>query len=174
MTPKKTVCFAAAVLACAVVCALSIFLSFRRPFRQAVEKSGVSPALAYAVMKAESGFDENAESPAGAVGIMQLMPSTAEFVCRLYGIPFEAEKLRDGAYNTALGCRYLIYLSERFPVPETAIAAYNAGEGTVTGWLNDEAYSTDGITLNAIPYPETARYVKKVEKFRKIYQFLYH
>lgn len=149
-------------------------MCFRRPFRNTVESSDVSPALAYAVMKAESGFRETAHSPAGAVGIMQLMPSTAEFVCGLYGIPFEAEKLVDGEYNVALGCRYLIYLSERFSSPETVAAAYNAGEGTVSDWLRNAAYSADGKTLITIPYPETARYVKKVEKFRKIYLFLYH
>lgn len=147
-------------------------LCYPRPYAQETGKT--EPYLAYSVMKAESGFDEEALSPAGAVGIMQLLPSTAEFVCRMNGIPFEHERLTEGAYNVKLGCLYLNYLLARFKTVETALAAYNAGEGTVAGWLGSEEFSQDGTTLSEIPYPETARYVKKVLKFRKIYRFLYH
>lgn len=157
----------------ALILAAAFFLAFRRPYRNTVEESGVSPALVYAVMKAESGFEENAVSSAGAVGLMQIMPSTAEFICRLKGIEFDETRLNEGEYNTNIGCAYLAYLLERFPVTETAIAAYNAGEGTVAQWLNDSAYSADGRSLTKIPYPETAAYVKKVENFRKFYRFFY-
>lgn len=162
------------------ICVLSaglfalIRMSYRRPFRAAVEESGLSPALVYAVIKTESGFDEDAVSRAGAVGLMQLLPSTAEFICRKCGLAFDAEKLKEGEYNIRLGCLYLGYLLERFGVRETALAAYNAGEGTVAAWLNDRRYSADGKTLCAVPYPETEAYIKKVMKFRKIYLFFYH
>lgn len=172
MTKKKTVWILLFFLLTASC--LSFFTAFRRPYRETVEESGVSPALAYAVMKAESGFREDALSAAGAVGIMQLMPSTAEFICRLEGIGFDVTRLTDGEYNTLLGCRYLAHLLKRFPNERTAVAAYNAGEGTVTEWLKNPAYSLDGEVLTEIPYPETARYVKKVENFRKIYRFFYH
>ncbi len=152
----------------------AVFSAYRRPFRKIAEDSGVSPSLVYAVMKAESGFREQALSGAGAVGLMQLMPSTAEFICRKEGIAFEAERLSEGEYNVRLGCKYLAYLLKRFSEERTALAAYNAGEGTVTEWLSDRTLSADGVTLKEIPYPETAGYVKKVEKFRKIYEFLYH
>ncbi len=147
---------------------------YRRPFRTAVEESGLSPALVYAVMKAESGFREDAVSRAGAVGLMQLLPATAEFICREKGMEFFPERLKEGEYNVRLGCLYLGYLSERFPQTETALAAYNAGEGTVARWLGDERYSADGEALKAIPYPETERYVQKVLRFRKNYLFFYH
>ena len=81
--------------------------------------------------------------------------------------------LLDGAYNTMIGCRYLSYLIGRFSDEHTAVCAYNAGEGTVRAWLRDPAYSSDGKTLQTIPYPETRAYEKKVFDFKKKYQILY-
>lgn len=169
----RLVLFLSAVLLCILVVYFSVRAAFPRPYADIVKESGLDPALVYSVMKAESGFREGAESAAGAVGIMQIKPSTAEYICAREKIAFEAEKLKDGAYNTALGCRYLAYLMERFPVRETALAAYNAGEGTVARWLADRMYSSDGITLDEIPYAETRGYVKKIKKFMKIYRFYY-
>lgn len=171
---KIVLCAAGGILLLAAAIAIQFAARFRRPFREVVEHSGVEPALAYAVMKAESGFDEDAESGAGALGLMQLLPATAEFVCRLYALPFDAAKLKEGAYNARLGCLYLGYLLKRFPVAETAVAAYNAGEGTVALWLSDGEYSDDGRVLKSIPYRETAEYVKKVGKFRKKYLIFYN
>ncbi len=163
----------AALFVLAFACFAWIAGNYRRPCRDVVERSGLSPALVYAVMKAESGFDEKAQSRAGAVGLMQIMPATAEFVCRENGVEFLPEKLTDGEYNVRLGCLYLRYLLRRFPREETALAAYNAGEGTVREWLKNERYSTDGERLESIPYPETEQYVKKVIEFRKKYLFFY-
>lgn len=164
------------VLAAAAVCAICVVAmraAYPRPYSEEVKKSGVSPSLVYAVMKAESGFREDAVSRAGAVGLMQLKPATAEFICSRQGIAFEADRLSEGSYNVFLGCAYLNYLFARFSETETALAAYNAGEGNVRRWLSDEAYSADGKTLSAIPFSETRAYVKKVLKFQKFYQFLY-
>lgn len=173
---KKLAIFAA-LAAVPIVIAVGFAIvrsGYPRPYRGIVEGSGLDEALVYAVMKAESGFREDAESRAGAVGIMQLMPATAEFVCMMNGRTFEPWRLKEGAYNAELGCLYLKYLFGRFGADGTVLAAYNAGEGTVSEWLNDGLYSEDGRTLQAIPYPETARYVKKVENFRKKYRFFYH
>ena len=166
----------------AVVCATFIFVcsvilglrtAYPRPYAETVRASGVPESLVYAVMKAESGFDEKAISRAGAVGLMQIKPSTAEYICRIRGVTFEGDRLFDGNYNTMLGCMYLSYLLKRFPDETTAICAYNAGEGTVRHWLANERYSSDGITLTTIPYAETSAYEKKVANFRKIYEILY-
>ena len=151
---------------------LAFRVSFRRPYRSTVEGGGIPSALVYAVIKAESGFREDAKSSAGAVGLMQIKPSTAEFICRRADISFYPTRLTEGEYNVTLGCLYLGYLFERF-TQSTALAAYNAGEGTVREWLRDENYSSDGATLVHIPYPETENYVKKVLKFQKIYEILY-
>lgn len=172
---KSKVVLLCAAAACALLSAfwIGLILSFPRPYRRTVESSGIDPSLVYAVIRAESAYREDAVSGAGAVGLMQLRPSTAEFICRREGIPFEREKLTEGEYNITLGTRYLIYLFGRFRAESAALAAYNAGEGTVTEWLGDDRYSKDGITLERIPYGETAAYLKKIEKFRKIYEILY-
>ncbi len=158
----------------AIMCALIGFRAgYPLPYRETVLKSGVSESLVYAVMKAESGFREDAVSGAGAVGVMQLLPSTARYICEREGIEYCESRLKEGEYNVLLGCKYLSYLLERFSVAETAIAAYNAGEGSVGEWLKREELSEDGETLLRIPYGETEEYVKKVKKIRKIYEFLY-
>ena len=166
--------FCAALTAALCVSAFfAVRARFPRPHLDVVEDSGVDPSLVYAMMKAESGFDEKAQSRAGAVGLMQLLPSTARFICMRNSVPFNEEMLFDGSYNTRLGTLYIRYLSKKFPVMDTMLAAYNAGEGVVSDWLSDENLSKDGTTLSRIPYPETARYLKKVKNFKKIYEILY-
>ncbi len=161
-------------LAIAFVCCRLVLLScFPRPYLKAVERSGVAQSLVYAVIRAESGYREDAVSRVGAVGLMQVRPSTAEFICGREGIMFENDRLLEGDYNIAIGTRYLLYLFARFENEDTALAAYNAGEGTVRTWLEDERFSSDGISLKVIPYEETAGYVKKIRKFKKIYEILY-
>lgn len=174
MTKKFWIPFSTATVLVGAVLAsfLGVKISFRRPYSDVVSGFAIESSWVYAVMKAESGFREDVQSRAGAVGIMQIKPSTAEFICGRAKIPFSSDRLTDGAYNTELGCRYLMYLFERFPAAETAIAAYNAGEGTVRGWLKNGDCSDDGCTLLNIPYSETREYVKKVIKFKKIYDFL--
>ncbi len=164
------------ILAVASLC-IAVFFAVRsrfpRPYRQVTSQYGVDELLVYAVMKAESGFDECAVSSAGAVGLMQLLPSTAQFVCAREGLAYESDKLFAGEYNARLGTLYLKYLLGKFECVETALAAYNAGEGVVRGWLYNKTLSPDGKSLVKIPYPETERYVKKVIRFRKIYDFFY-
>ena len=174
---KKAVIYgiiaAAAVLVTLFIVWIALIIAFPRPYRETVEKSGVKASLVYAVIRTESGYDAEVVSRAGAVGLMQLKPSTAEYICEREGVEFDAERLKEGEYNILLGTKYLIYLTERFHDQETALAAYNAGEGTVGIWLKDDEFSSDGETLIKIPYPETAAYVKKVAKFQKIYEILY-
>ena len=170
MRRTKKIAFAALAILFILVVSFTVFAStFRRPHRKTVLKYAASPALAFSVMKAESGFSESAVSEAGAVGLMQLMPSTAQFVSERNQIEYRAERLYEGEYNAMLGCLYLNYLSSRFPDESTMLAAYNAGEGTVSSWLKNAQYSDDGIRLKSIPYAETQRYVKKVLNYRKIY-----
>lgn len=151
-----------------------VYARFPRPYRAAVVASGLDETLVYALIKAESGFDETAVSRVGATGLMQLMPATAQFICKKEGMEWDLSRLTDGAYNIKVGCAYLSYLLQRFEKEETALAAYNAGEGTVRDWLRDEALSPDGKTLTRIPYRETEDYVKKIKKYKKIYAFFYH
>ena len=174
---KKTIAKILIVFLLILATLLSVYFgikaSFPLKYTKIAKSFGLEPKLACSVMRAESGFDEEAKSRAGALGLMQLMPSTAQFICEQEKIEYLPQKMLDGAYNAYLGCAYLSYLFKRFPTEETVLAAYNAGEGTVSGWLSDKKYSDDGIHLKKIPYPETESYVKKVLKFKKIYDFYY-
>lgn len=124
--------------------------------------------LVLAVIKAESGFDENALSPKGARGLMQLTPSTAKWLWEMDNDnAFNDEMLYQADINIKLGIKYLIYLLEKFELP-FALAAYNAGEGIVSGWLKQGVDS-----VKAIPYDETRQYVKRVQSYYKIYKTLH-
>ena len=140
---------------------------------------GVPEDLVWSVIKTESGFDSSAVSSKGAVGLMQLMPSTFEWltddILREYlGIGM----LYDPETNIKYGTYYLSRLYNRFGDWDTAIAAYNGGEGNVSEWLKDKKYSDDGIKLKTdkIPdsYSETKNYVKKVNKALEKYKKLYN
>lgn len=124
------------------------------------EKYGISRSLVCAVMECESGFDEKAVSSAGASGLMQLMPETFDWILPNTGE--EERNIFSPRQNTEAGCKYLSYLLKRFELTETALAAYNAGEGTVLLWLKNPEYSSDGRSLKEIPYPETKMYVGRV------------
>lgn len=123
--------------------------------------------LVCAVINVESGYDPDAESSAGAVGLMQILPNTAEEIA--WRLDIEAYNLLDPATNIRFGTYYLSYLYGVFGNWETAAAAYNAGIGNVTNWLSDLEYSADGITLIKIPFTETASYVRRISTGRKAY-----
>ena len=125
------------------------------------EKYGLQRALVYAVIECESGFDKDAVSSAGACGLMQLMPDTFEWIFSGTEKNGSAD-IFDPRQNVEAGCKYLSYLIKRFENVETALAAYNAGEGTVSTWLKGEKYSEDGKALSVIPYSETRLYVGRV------------
>ncbi len=134
-------------------------------------QNGLSPALLYGVIKAESNFDPLAASPKGAKGLMQLMDKTAEECAKKAGLPLTDSF--DPAENMALGAYYLGSLLEKYNGNEkAALCAYNAGQGRVDLWLSDSQYSEDGKTLSKIPFPETERYVKKISLYKKIYERL--
>lgn len=136
----------------------------------AAEEFSVESELLYAVVRAESGFDANAVSGAGAVGLMQIMPQTALFVEELSGRRLD---VRDPAENIDLGTAYLRYLFGRFSSLTQVLAAYNAGEGTVRAWLSRADLTDKQGDLAHIPYPETARYVRRVKIFYNCYKFCY-
>lgn len=134
----------------------------------------LDPALIFAVIKTESGFNEKAVSVKGAVGLMQITPKTAEYIAKKREIA--KYDLYDPKTNIEFGTYYIRYLLDRFTGQKEAMAAYNAGEGTVKSWLKDERYSQDGKTLKDVPYKETERYIQKIgkslERYKKLYQKL--
>jgi soluble lytic murein transglycosylase len=133
----------------------------------------LDPYLVAAVIHIESGNDPTALSKSGAIGLMQVMPETGGWIAQKLSMDdFSEDMLCDPETNIAFGCWYLHFLLERYDTP-VAIAAYNAGQGTVDKWLADVSVTQDGALVN-IPYPETANYVKKVthayEKYRQLYK----
>lgn len=138
------------------------------------EKYDVPEHVIYSVIKAESGFDELAKSGAGAMGLMQMMPETFEdLASNHFGENCVQSNLYDPEISIKYGTYYLSYLYERYGNWSLVFAAYNAGLGNVDGWLDDKAYSSDGQSLDKIPFKETDKYVSRVEKNIEKYDKLY-
>lgn len=124
-------------------------------------KYDVDSALVFAIVKAESKFNDRAVSKVGAKGLMQLMESTAEYVADIYDINInEREYLFNVRVNVELGCAYLNYLFERFENFEFVICAYNAGEGRVNKWIEEGVINKNDF--KKIPFKETSDYLNKV------------
>lgn len=136
---------------------------------------GVSSSLVYAVMRTESGFREEVESSAGAIGLMQIMPSTFEWLQNAKDgeVTMTSSSLFDPQVNIEYGTYLLSYLRDRYEDENTAVAAYNAGMTNVDAWLSDSRYSSDGSALSAIPFSETEQYVERVEKTKVMYEKIY-
>ena len=149
----------------------------------ASEEFGVDKELIASIINTESHFNENALSNKGAVGLMQIMPSTAEWIINsnlsyfedyqdfknLYNTQSGQSELFNPSINIKLGTFYISYLIKKFNNVDTALCAYNAGEGKVKEWLNNSEYSIDKISLIKIPYNETRSYVQKVNVNLKVY-----
>ena len=137
---------------------------------------GVPEKIIYATIKTESGFDTEAVSSADCVGLMQLSPTTFEWLTSDEhldeALSFVA--LTDPEVNIRYGTYYLSYLAKKFDYNwDTVYAAYNGGEGRVASWLADSRYSDGNGGLEKIPIGETRAYVKKINKAIKIYTRLY-
>lgn len=137
------------------------------------EEYGVDPYLVYGLIHTESRFQEEAQSPAGAKGLMQITEETGTFIAGRLGMEnYQKELLFEPETNLRMGIYYLSYLAEIFPVEKTMLAAYNAGPNRVRGWLSEEAYGS-GDTLTEIPFEETRNYVERVTFRESVYRILY-
>ncbi|MBI5694980.1 MAG: transglycosylase SLT domain-containing protein [Nitrospirae bacterium] len=139
------------------------------------EAFGIDPALVYAVIREESRFNPEAVSPAGAIGLMQLMPGTARAVCAKMNIGFgSTEQLKDEEFNVPLGTCYLASLVERHGGRLAhALAEYNAGPGPLKRWVDKDPAATDEEFIEGITYYETRSYVKRVLRNYMMYRRLY-
>ncbi len=126
---------------------------------------GVDPYLVAAVMREESSYNPKAVSVTGALGLMQIMPSTGRFVARELGrAHFEPRELLNPETNIRMGSWYLGYLAKKFNNDIVlTIAGYNAGPGAVRRWQETLPSDFDEF-IESIPYPETRNYAKKVLK----------
>lgn len=140
------------------------------------EAYNIPKDVIYAVIKVESGFDPEAESSAGAIGLMQMIPSTFEWLTGEEHLneKLPVSKLRDPEVSIRYGTYYLAYLYRSFDYNwHSVFAAYNGGEGNVRKWLKNSEYSDGEGNLTHIPFSETRSYVSKVETAREAYLELY-
>ncbi|MCL4456886.1 MAG: transglycosylase SLT domain-containing protein [Nitrospirae bacterium] len=137
--------------------------AFSEEVDEASMKNNIDPLLVLSVMREESRFDTEARSIAGALGLMQLMPATAQRLDRHVKLNIKhPAQLHDAKTNILIGSYYLKQLLKTFNSAPAAIAAYNAGEDAVKEWLKKNTYSTIDEFIEDIPYDETRNYVKRV------------
>ncbi len=139
--------------------------------KSASQRYGVDEHLICAVIKCESNWDDKAVSGAGAVGLMQLMPTTSSELVRLGlvdGDAYDPNNLTDAETNIEFGTAYLSYLQKNLNTQDEVIAAYNAGLGSVSSWLQNGADVSEQIQ-----YAETAAYLVRVNDAYERYQRLY-
>jgi soluble lytic murein transglycosylase len=140
-------------------------LEYEHVLRVHAANHALDPALLAAIVYVESRFDPNAQSAAGAIGLMQLLPETAEGIAeRTGGERFVVADLRDPEINIRYGSWYVDHLRERYGELPLALAAYHAGQGNVDHWREE------GL---GIAFPETRRYVDEVERMRGVYADAY-
>ncbi len=133
---------------------------------------GLDKYFVMAVIKAESNYEPAAHS-GKARGLMQITADTAKWIAEKMQIDFSEDDIEDPKTNISMGCYYLDYLENMYHDDVLVLAAYNAGMGNVAKWLEDENCSLDSVTLDYIPFGETRRYIKKVERYYKVYKKLY-
>jgi len=153
---------------------LALPLADEQIIREQAAAKHLDPALIAAVIYAETKFDPRT-SPAGAEGLMQIEPATAEYLARLSGgYKFTVTDLSTPAINVAYGSYYLRYLLDHYEGDETlAVAAYNAGVTNVDEWVAHARAEDKTLAVDEIPYAQTREYVKRVEGAQREYRSLY-
>ncbi len=141
---------------------------------KASETYNVNKELIYAIIKCESNFDSDAHSHADAIGLMQITPDTFKWLqLHTHNKIDNTQLLKDPEINIMYGTLLISILMKKYGNEKVALGAYNAGETVVKRWLADKNISKDGKSLNEIPYKETANYVKRVNRVKRIYKKLY-
>ena len=137
-------------------------LRYSEYVRVHAKEHGLDPALVAAVIYQESKFRSDAKSSSGAIGLMQVTPSTAEGIAiRTHGSAFTTSDLYNPEINIRYGAWYLSDLFQKYGSERLVLAAYNAGQGNVDRWRAEG---------KPIQFPETAAYVQRVEHLQTIYR----
>lgn len=136
-------------------------------------RNRLDPAWTFGVMRSESALVESAQSPAGALGLMQITPATARSLSRKYGIAFKRNsQLKEAALNIRFGTRFMRELMEKFDQnPVLVSGAYNAGPNAVDRWLDSRPRGDAAVWVETIPYFETRDYIPRVLAFTAIYDW---
>lgn len=149
--------------------------AYDAPVERAARAHGVEPALVYAIMREESGYQPDALSVVGARGLTQIMPDTGRrLAADLGAAAFDPAELFVPERNLELGTFYLSQLMARFDGRlSAAIASYNAGPEAVARWLAADPGREDDEWVESIPYDQTRSYVKRVLRSLYVYRALY-
>jgi soluble lytic murein transglycosylase len=152
----------------------SLPLSDAAVIREQAAEKHLDPALIAAVIYAETKFEPRTSS-AGALGLMQLLPATAEYIAHLSGgVRFTTSDLATPRINVAYGSWYLRYLLDHYEGNELeAVAAYNGGLSNVDAWVATAKEQGRSLTAAEIPFPETRAYVERVMRVQAEYRKLY-
>lgn len=137
------------------------------------EENNMDPLLTFAIIKAESNFKSDVVSKSNAIGLMQLIDSTAEETAKKLKIEYNKQDLYNPETNIMLGTKYFSTLFEKYNNITMALTAYNAGSGNVDKWIESNTIKSDGSDAENIPYKETNNYVRKILRDYNIYKELY-
>ncbi len=148
-------------------------LEYAEYVKKYANEYNVDEYLIYAIIKAESNFESNAESHRGAKGLMQLMYSTAEDISKRINIELNENNILDPDININLGTKYISMLIQKYNNINLALAAYNAGSGNVDGWIEKGTLKSDGSDIENVPFTETNNYVRKILRDYEIYKNIY-
>ena len=148
-------------------------LPYESSLRMAAAGNHVDPMFIAGLVRQESAFESNAVSHQGAMGLMQVMPSTASKLARQLKVRYARASLTDPGYNLKLGARYLADLIQVFGTHEAALAAYNAGEDRVVQWTTGQNYLETAEFVESIPFTETREYVQIVIRNAEVYRQVY-
>jgi len=151
---------------------------FPKPYwddlRRYSEQNSLDPYLVASLIRQESEFNPGAISRANAVGLMQLLPSTAKKVAKDEKVKnFNANQLLSPNMNMQLGTRYFRGMVDKFGAFEYALAAYNAGDDRVKDWLGQGKYRDPQEFVESIPFTETREYVQAIMRNANVYRQLY-
>lgn len=154
-------------------------LKYESYVEEYAQEFDVDKCLVYGIIKTESGFNPDAVSPVGAIGLMQLMPDTFTWL-QNYRTQFQPEKLLgsdelfDPKLNIEYGVYLLSYLMDMYDgnIP-LVICSYNAGHGNIDEWLSNGTINGDNVIADNIPFPETANYLTRVQTAMDAYRELY-
>jgi len=133
----------------------------------------IDPMLVAGLIRQETIFQSDAVSHAGAVGLMQVLPSTGRRLARAQKIRYARAKLFQPEYNLRLGTVYFRDLIRTMGSTEAALAAYNAGEDRVVAWRASREFEEPAEFIESIPFTETREYVQVVLRNAEIYRRLY-
>jgi soluble lytic murein transglycosylase len=136
-------------------------------------KNELDPMLVAGLIRQETIFQSDAVSRAGAVGLMQVLPSTGRRLARSERVRYTRAKLFDPEYNLRLGTVYFRDLIRMTGSTEAALAAYNAGEDRVAAWKGSREFEEPAEFIESIPFTETREYVQIVMRNAEIYRRLY-